>query len=68
MASDEIQNKFFKDVLILEKEFTDVENELFEATAELRKLTVEREQAEPERWRNFDTSMVGLNQRDQGGV
>ena len=32
-TSENMQNKFFKEVLILQKKFTDVDGELFEANA-----------------------------------
>ena len=45
-TSDEIQRKFFEEVLVLEEMITEVENELYEANGEMRKLTVERRKVE----------------------
>ena len=55
-ASDEIQRKVLQDVLALEDKFSAVETELHEASAEMRRLTVERKRAGVVGLRVSDTS------------
>ena len=62
-VSDEIQRKLLKDVFVLEEKISEMEIELHEASAEMRKLTVERKQAEVE-VRASDTSSAGFGRED----
>ena len=43
-ASDDVQRKFLKEVLVLEEKNPKMENELHEASEELRRFTVERKE------------------------
>ena len=47
-ASDEIQGKFLKEVLVLEEKILEVDDQQHEASEEMRMLRVERRQAEAE--------------------
>ena len=42
-ASDEIHTKFLQDVLVVEDKISELDNELHEASEEMRRLTVEAE-------------------------
>ena len=67
-ASDETQRKSLKDVLVLEEKISEVENEPFEVSEQMRKLTVERRKMEAEELRVSEMSRVGLDGRTVSGA
>ena len=64
-VSEESEDNFVKEVLVLEEKFTDVDGELFEGTAELRKRKREGKE-KPEERRFSDTPRVGLDWSSEG--
>ena len=67
-SSNELQRKFLKDVLVLEEKISEVENELHDASAEMRKLSVEKWKAEAEGLSVSDTSKAVLGEWTVSGA
>ena len=63
-ASDEMQRKFLKNVLVLEEK----NSEVHDASEEMKKLTVERRKAEAEGLTVSDASMAVLGKRTESGA